>query len=229
MHHAQQGSTTPCPTCHNPTTPPPGSTMSLVQASEHSLPSLPVCRAVLLSMPEPLQLIHIFWGAAEAGAPQARAATGRIPSCTHPYPHPHQHGCEPPADASSRPPHSRQQLQQGSTPRQESSMFTPSKTNLSCFITHFSSFCSGYQLDPNAFSLPGVPCPPLAGLIPHHSSEEGHAHSDAVGDSAAQHGIAWGGGGSHSQGGHDANVLDAHPQIQALLASLQVVVLFMQP
>lgn len=74
----------------------------------------------------------------------------------------------------------------------------------------------GYHLDPTAFSLPGVPCAP-AGPTPHTHSEEDHAHSDAVADSAALHAM----GGSQSQG-PDANVPDIQPRMQALLASLQV-------
>ncbi|KAL3159675.1 hypothetical protein ABBQ38_010082 [Trebouxia sp. C0009 RCD-2024] len=73
----------------------------------------------------------------------------------------------------------------------------------------------GYHLDPTAFSLPGVPCAP-AGPTPHTHSEEDHAHSDAVADSAALHAM----GGSQSQG-PDANVPDIQPRMQALLASLQ--------
>lgn len=80
----------------------------------------------------------------------------------------------------------------------------------------------GYHLDPNAFSLPGVPCA-LTDPVPHAHSEKDHAHSDAVVDSATQHVR----GVPQSQG-PDGNVPDIQPRMQALLAGLQVVLVFMQ-
>ncbi|KAL3157642.1 hypothetical protein ABBQ32_012087 [Trebouxia sp. C0010 RCD-2024] len=73
----------------------------------------------------------------------------------------------------------------------------------------------GYHLDPNAFSLPGVPCA-LTDPVPHAHSEKDHAHSDAVVDSATQHVR----GVPQSQG-PDGNVPDIQPRMQALLAGLQ--------
>ena len=79
---------------------------------------------------------------------------------------------------------------------------------------------AGHQGDPTPLGIPGgVPCH-MAAPIPHSSSDEGHGNNNSgQAESAAQHALAG------AQGTDDGNVPDIQPRMQALLASLQVVLL----